>query len=55
MWDKVDDFNWLRSEPNPHWRTMAPEEEVPDEVWTDIVPGGPGWSLDEILKATKVL
>ncbi|KAL9625599.1 MAG: hypothetical protein Q9160_000312 [Pyrenula sp. 1 TL-2023] len=55
MWDKVDDFNWLRAEPSPNWRTMLPEEETPDEVWTDIVPGGPGWSLRDILQATKVL
>ena len=33
---------------------MPPEDVVVEEVWRDIVPGGPGWSLDDILKATKV-
>ncbi|KAL9108377.1 MAG: hypothetical protein Q9227_006837 [Pyrenula ochraceoflavens] len=37
-----------------NWRTMQPQELVPEEVWTEVVPGGPGWSLEDILRAVGV-
>jgi hypothetical protein len=55
MWDQVDDFKWLKAEHSPNWSILPPEAAVPDEVWREIVPGGPAWSLNDILKATKVL
>ncbi|SLM40181.1 Tubulin-specific chaperone C [Lasallia pustulata] len=55
QWDQVDDFKWLKAEHSPNWSILPPAEQVPDEVWRDIVPGGPGWSLDDILKATNVI
>jgi hypothetical protein len=54
MWDQVDDFKWLKAEHSPNWSILPPEDAVPDEVWSEIVPGGPGWSLTDILRATKV-
>lgn len=54
LWDQVDDFKWLKAEHSPNWDTLPADSQVVDEVWRDIVPGGPGWSLDDILKATKV-
>lgn len=54
-WNQVDDFKWLRSEHSPHWDTLPSERQVDDHVWKDVVPGGPGSSLDDILKATNVV
>ncbi len=55
QWDQIDDFKWHKSEQSPNWSILTPEDAVVEEVWRDIVPGGPGWSLDDILKATKVI
>lgn len=55
QWDQVDDFKWLKSEPSPHWSVLPPEQRIKDSVWKDVVPGGPGLGLDEILKAVTVL
>ncbi|KAF2144451.1 uncharacterized protein K452DRAFT_325039 [Aplosporella prunicola CBS 121167] len=54
LWDQVDDFKWLRAEPSPHWSALAPASRVPDPVWRDMVPGGPGLGLDAILAAVGV-
>lgn len=54
-WDQVDDFKWLKADHSPNWSILPLEERVVDEVWRDIVPGGPGWSLDDVLKATNVI
>ncbi|KAJ9499329.1 hypothetical protein H2202_004912 [Exophiala xenobiotica] len=51
QWNQVDDFKWLKSEPSPNWSILPTEDTVPDETWREIVPGGPGWSLRDILKA----
>jgi len=55
QWDQVDDFKWLKSEPSPHWSVLPPSQQIKDSVWKDVVPGGPGLGLDEILKAVTVL
>ena len=55
QWDQIDDFKWHKAEPSPNWSILPPEDAVVEEVWRDVVPGGPGWSLDDILKATKVI
>ena len=55
LWDQVDDFKWLKAESSPNWALMGPEDAVLDDTWRDIMTGGPGWSLEDILKATKVL
>jgi tubulin-specific chaperone C len=54
LWDQVDDFKWLKSEPSPHWSVLPAEEKVPEETWREVVPGGPGWRVDDILKAVGV-
>jgi hypothetical protein len=53
--DQVDDFKWLKTEHSPNWDLLSPEDTVLDDTWREIVPGGPGWTLDDILKATKVV
>lgn len=54
LWDQVDDFKWLKAEHSPNWELLSPEDTVLDDTWREVVPGGPGWTLDDILKATKV-
>ena len=55
LWNQVDDFKWLKVEHSPNWDLLGPEDSVLDDTWREIVPGGPGWTLDDILKATKVI
>lgn len=50
LYDQVDDFKWLKSEPSPNWKVLPPAERVPEEVWREVVPGGPGLGVDDILK-----
>ncbi|KZF24547.1 TBCC-domain-containing protein [Xylona heveae TC161] len=52
QWDQVDDFKWIKSEPSPHWSVIPSEKRIPENIWTEAVPGGPGHKLDDILKAT---
>ncbi|KUL84526.1 hypothetical protein ZTR_08766 [Talaromyces verruculosus] len=54
-WDQVEDFKWIKPEPSPNWSVLDPNAAVSDEVWAEMVPGGPCWSLEDILRATKVL
>lgn len=54
-WSQVEDFEWIKSEPSPNWSLLAHEDAVPEEVWAEIVPGGPGWSLDDILQAINLV
>ncbi|KAI9841589.1 MAG: hypothetical protein M1838_003506 [Thelocarpon superellum] len=51
-WDQVDDFKWLKAEHSPNWSVLAPEDRLPTDVWTDLVPGGPGVALADILART---
>lgn len=54
LWDQVDDFKWLKNEPNPHWSVLPESERVPDEVWKNKLPGGPGVGMEDILKAVGI-
>ncbi|RMJ25111.1 Tubulin-specific chaperone c [Aspergillus sp. HF37] len=54
-WSQVEDFKWIKPEPSPNWRLLNPDEVVPEEVWAEIVPGGPGWSLEDILRAIRLV
>ncbi|KAJ9296868.1 hypothetical protein DTO271G3_5067 [Paecilomyces variotii] len=54
-WNEVEDFKWIKLEPSPNWSLLDPNDAVPEEVWAEMVPGGPCWSLEDILRATKVL
>ncbi|OJJ48647.1 hypothetical protein ASPZODRAFT_130751 [Penicilliopsis zonata CBS 506.65] len=54
-WNQIEDFKWIKPEPSPNWSLLNQSECVPEEVWAEIVPGGPGWSLDDILRATKLI
>ncbi|OWO97966.1 tubulin-specific chaperone c [Marssonina coronariae] len=50
QWDQVDDFKWLKAEPSPNWSILPEAEILKEDVWTDIVPGGPGIGLEDILR-----
>lgn len=54
-WSQVEDFKWIKPEPSPNWSLLDHNDAVPEEVWAEIVPGGPGWSLEDILHAIKVV
>ncbi|KAL1968231.1 hypothetical protein VTN77DRAFT_2066 [Rasamsonia byssochlamydoides] len=54
-WNQVEDFKWIKAEPSPNWSILDQNAAVPDEVWAEMVPGGPCWSLEDILRATKVM
>ncbi|KAL2827093.1 tubulin binding cofactor C-domain-containing protein [Aspergillus pseudoustus] len=54
-WSLVEDFKWIKPEPSPNWSLLGQDDGVPQEVWTEIVPGGPCWSSDEILRAVNIL
>ncbi|KAL4926910.1 putative tubulin-specific chaperone c [Aspergillus undulatus] len=54
-WNLVEDFKWIKPEPSPNWSLLGQDASVPEEVWTEIVPGGPCWSSDEILRAVNIL
>lgn len=55
QWQEVDDFKWLRAEPSPNWGLLEESKRVPEGIWRDIVPGGPGMSTEDVLKAAGVL
>ena len=54
-WSQVEDFKWIKPEPSPNWSLIDANDAVPEEVWAEIVPGGPGWSLEDILHAIKLV
>jgi len=54
QWDHVDDFKWLKAEHSPNWSILPENERLEEDLWTTAVPGGPGMSLDDILKKMGV-
>lgn len=49
-WDEVDDFKWLKAEHSPNWSILPEGERITEDVWSKVVPGGPGVGLEDILK-----
>ncbi|EPS26925.1 hypothetical protein PDE_01865 [Penicillium oxalicum 114-2] len=54
-WSQIEDFKWIKPEPSPNWSLLDASDAIPEEVWAEIVPGGPGWSLEDILHAIKLV
>lgn len=50
----MDDFKWLKAGHSPNWSVLAEEERLSNEVWTKVVPGLPGYSVDESLKKVGI-
>ncbi|KLJ05473.1 hypothetical protein EMPG_11052 [Blastomyces silverae] len=55
FWDQVQDFKWIKVEQSPNWRILKESERVPDDAWANTLSGGPGVSVDTILKTAKVI
>jgi hypothetical protein len=53
-WDEVDDFKWLKAEHSPNWSILAESARLEEKIWTDVVPGGPGVGLEDILKKVRI-
>ncbi|KAI7483017.1 TBCC-domain-containing protein [Hortaea werneckii] len=52
QWQEVDDFKWLRAgEKSPNWGILDEGKRAEERVWRDVVGGGPGVGVDDILKA----
>lgn len=54
MWREVDDFKWLRAERSPNWSLLDEGGRAREEVWREVVPGGPQIGVEEILGAVGV-
>lgn len=54
MYTQVDDFKWLKAEQSPNWRILDTNQRIADNIWKDIVPGGPNIGVEDILKAVGV-
>lgn len=54
MWDKVDDFKWLKAEHSPNWSTLPPKERIEEETWHGYVPGAADHGLEDILKVVGI-
>ncbi|CZS95112.1 related to tubulin folding cofactor C [Rhynchosporium agropyri] len=54
QWDQVDDFKWLKVERSPNWSVLPDDKKLDENVWTDVVPGGPGVELEDILKKIEL-
>ncbi|KAK3677355.1 hypothetical protein LTR78_002893 [Recurvomyces mirabilis] len=50
----VDDFKWLRQEQSPNWSLLNMRRRVREEVWKDVVRGGPGLGVDDVLRAVNL-
>ncbi|KAF2011768.1 TBCC-domain-containing protein [Aaosphaeria arxii CBS 175.79] len=55
LWNQIDDFKWLKSEPSPNYSVLVPDERVQEKVWKETVPGGHNVGLDDILRAVSIL
>ncbi|KAK5995588.1 Tubulin-specific chaperone C-like protein [Cladobotryum mycophilum] len=54
QWDQVDDFKWLKSDHSPNWTTLSVAQTLTDEMWTKVVPGQPGASVQETLSKVGI-
>ncbi len=54
QWDQVDDFKWLKMDHSPNWSILPEEERLPEDIWKNTVPGGPGVSVDDILQKVGI-
>lgn len=52
MWEKVDDFKWLRNEQSPNWSILPAEKRLTEETWQRVVSEEEAWvGVEEILNA----
>jgi hypothetical protein len=49
QWDQVDDFKWLKAGHSPNWTIMSESERLGNDIWTEVVRGQAGVSVQETL------
>lgn len=54
QWDQVDDFKWLKAGHSPNWTTLSQHQVLPEDIWTHVVPGQPGASVEETLRKVGI-
>ena len=56
LWGNVNDFQWLRSDPNPHWQVLASNDQraICDEDWEKIQEQDGGLDRRRILDLAKI-
>ncbi|OAA45403.1 Tubulin binding cofactor C [Metarhizium rileyi] len=54
QWDQVDDFKWLKAGQSPNWTTLSSAEVLDESIWTKVVPGQPGVSVEETLQKVGI-
>ena len=52
QWDQVDDFRWHKAEHSPNWKILPVGDRIDEDVWRNLVPGGPDIALQHILTKT---
>lgn len=57
QWNQVDDFNWLKAEASPNWKTISDQDKewVPVQFWETTVRGAPSLSTDDILRGAGIV
>ncbi|KAG5951556.1 hypothetical protein E4U53_002810 [Claviceps sorghi] len=55
QWNQVDDFKWLKAGQSPNWTTLSSSEVLSESIWTQVVPGQPGKSVEEILHQVGII
>lgn len=54
QWDQVDDFKWLKADHSPNWACLPEADRLDNEIWTKVVPGQPGVSVEETLEKVGI-
>lgn len=54
MWDKVDDFKWLKNEQSPNWSTLPQYERITEDTWRHYVPGAHDHGLEDIFSRVGI-
>jgi hypothetical protein len=54
QWNQVDDFKWLKAGQSPNWTTLSEAEVLGETIWTKVVPGQPGMSVEETLEKVGI-
>ena len=57
FWDRVDDFNWLRSDPSPNWRFLMQDD--PESIDAGLVQHfwagrASQWSVEEAKEKARI-
>lgn len=54
LWDKVDDFKWLKTDQSPNWSILNEPDRIEEKTWSGYVPGAANIGLEDILKRVGI-